>query len=232
MLLLASASQTFLAKWVEITAHNNPVVIVDSLPKLKEVLDDYMADLIVIDMTLEGGKDQAELRVVAEAKRGARMIFSGNRFTPATELLGLSIGAVACCCDSMTIEECQRVLDIVRQGGVWLSSGGVPALLAKLRDFSVKSRDITPSLDPDEEASSESPADEEDMMGRLTKRERQVAQFVGNGASNKDVARSLHISERTVKAHMTAIFDKLELQDRFQLAMLVNRVRTARPEDS
>ena len=231
MLLLASASQTFLARWVEILAHTNSVVIVDSLPKLKDVLEDYAAELIVLDMMLEGGKDPTVLRSISEAKKGARLIFSGNHFTPATELLGLSIGAVACCCDSMSIEECQRILGIVKQGGVWLSSAGIPELVAKLRDVSVNSRDVTPSPGPESEVAAEASLEGEDVLGRLTKRERQVAQYVSNGASNKDVARTLHISERTVKAHLSAIFEKLELQDRFQLALLLNRVRTIRRGD-
>ena len=227
MQLLASASQTFLMKWIEILAQSHPVIIVDDFAKLKEVLDDYSADLIVVDMTLEGGKDQAVLRSVAEVKRGARLIFSGMQFTPAAELAGLAIGAVACCSDSMSVSECQRVLDIVKQGGVWLSSAGIPALVDKLRDFSARSRSTPIPLSPQSESpSSESASGDEDLLGRLTKRERQVAQWVSKGASNRDVAIALHISERTVKAHLTTIFEKLQVQDRFQLAVLVNRLRT------
>ncbi|GEN29524.1 hypothetical protein HVA01_31700 [Halovibrio variabilis] len=51
----------------------------------------------------------------------------------------------------------------------------------------------------------------------LTQREREVALTVAKGASNKVVARELDITERTVKAHLTAIFSKLDIHDRLQL---------------
>ncbi|MCW4153333.1 response regulator transcription factor [Halomonas janggokensis] len=51
----------------------------------------------------------------------------------------------------------------------------------------------------------------------LTQREREVALAVAKGASNKVVARELDITERTVKAHLTAIFAKLDIHDRLQL---------------
>ncbi|MGM0825187.1 MAG: LuxR C-terminal-related transcriptional regulator [Pseudomonadota bacterium] len=56
-----------------------------------------------------------------------------------------------------------------------------------------------------------------DVLEALTQREREVALAVAKGASNKVVARELDITERTVKAHLTAIFSKLDIHDRLQL---------------
>jgi len=42
---------------------------------------------------------------------------------------------------------------------------------------------------------------------------------VAEGKSNKEVARALKISERTVKAHLSAIFEKLGVRDRVQLVL-------------
>ncbi|SDO13239.1 response regulator transcription factor [Vreelandella arcis] len=55
------------------------------------------------------------------------------------------------------------------------------------------------------------------VLEALTQREREVALAVAKGASNKVVARELDITERTVKAHLTAIFSKLDIHDRLQL---------------
>lgn len=55
----------------------------------------------------------------------------------------------------------------------------------------------------------------------LTAREREVSQLVANGASNKKIAKLLGITERTVKAHMSAIFRKTDTRDRLQLGLLV-----------
>jgi DNA-binding NarL/FixJ family response regulator len=53
----------------------------------------------------------------------------------------------------------------------------------------------------------------------LTTREREVAELIAGGASNKDIAERLGITERTVKAHLTSVFQKLGLTSRLQLAV-------------
>lgn len=57
----------------------------------------------------------------------------------------------------------------------------------------------------------------------LSDRERQVAQEVVRGKSNKEIADTLHISERTVKAHLGAAFEKLGVRDRLQLVLMLQQ---------
>ncbi len=54
----------------------------------------------------------------------------------------------------------------------------------------------------------------------LSPREWDVARAVAEGATNKEVATRLVITERTVKAHLSAVFEKLGVRDRLQLALL------------
>jgi DNA-binding NarL/FixJ family response regulator len=65
----------------------------------------------------------------------------------------------------------------------------------------------------------EAPAD---WSAGLTEREREVARAVASGASNKEIARRLGITERSVKAHTGAIFEKLGVRDRLQLSLVVH----------
>lgn len=53
----------------------------------------------------------------------------------------------------------------------------------------------------------------------LTPRELAIAQLVGEGKTNKEIAAILHLSVGTVKNHITQILQKLELRDRTQLAI-------------
>jgi DNA-binding NarL/FixJ family response regulator len=53
----------------------------------------------------------------------------------------------------------------------------------------------------------------------LTKREMEVLITVANGMSNKEIAANLHISERTVKNHISNIFKKIDVSDRTQAAV-------------
>jgi DNA-binding NarL/FixJ family response regulator len=59
--------------------------------------------------------------------------------------------------------------------------------------------------------------------GRLTLRERQLVTVVGEGFANTEIADRLHISEATVRNHLTSIFKKLELHSRFELVMYALR---------
>jgi DNA-binding NarL/FixJ family response regulator len=54
----------------------------------------------------------------------------------------------------------------------------------------------------------------------VTSREREVLQLVAEGASNRDIAERLFISERTVKSHMTAVLRKLMVSSRTQAVAL------------
>lgn len=54
---------------------------------------------------------------------------------------------------------------------------------------------------------------------QLSDREREVLQLVTRGLSNKLIARELGISEKTVKAHLTTIFQRIGVTDRVQAAM-------------
>lgn len=59
--------------------------------------------------------------------------------------------------------------------------------------------------------------------GALTSREREVLAQIADGRSNKEIARLLHVSEKTVKTHVSAVLAKLGVADRTQAALLAVR---------
>jgi DNA-binding NarL/FixJ family response regulator len=72
-------------------------------------------------------------------------------------------------------------------------------------------------------------------LASLTPREYQVATAVGQGLSNADIAGQLHMSQATVKAHVSRLLVKLNADNRVQIALLVQRAaappeRPRRPE--
>jgi DNA-binding NarL/FixJ family response regulator len=66
----------------------------------------------------------------------------------------------------------------------------------------------------------------------LTEREIEVLRLLAQGQANKEIARSLHIAEKTVKTHVSNILAKLGLQSRTQAALYALRVGIASPQST
>ncbi len=62
-----------------------------------------------------------------------------------------------------------------------------------------------------------------DRLGQLTSRERDVLIEIAHGRSNREIARTLHLAEKTVKTHVSSIFLKLGVADRTQAALYAVR---------
>lgn len=119
----------------------------------------------------------------------------------------LSAGARGYCHAEAVPEQLQEVASVVTAHGFWMPSQLMQRLVSTAMRYEPNS--------PQPAASG---------FDQLTDREYQVAMAVGKGANNKEIAEQLEVSERTVKAHLTAIFEKLELRDRVQLALAINRL--------
>lgn len=108
-------------------------------------------------------------------------------------------------CHALAVPEMLRqVVLVISNGGLWLGAELMARAAAAIARVSVP-----PSPETKVDAAFEG----------LTPRERDVALKVAAGASNKEVARLLDITPRTVKAHMGAIFHKLGVRDRLQLVL-------------
>lgn len=118
----------------------------------------------------------------------------------------LKSGARGLLTKSATVETLIKAVRVVHQGEVWASHR---ALTMAVEELAVRS---VSALPPD-------PA----IRGRLSQREQDIARLIASGLSNQEVANRLHITEATVKAHLTHIFQKLTLRGRGQLAALYYR---------
>ena len=61
-----------------------------------------------------------------------------------------------------------------------------------------------------------------EQLDRLTEREREVAVALGQGKPNAEISRELYMSVATVKAHVSRVLEKLELNNRVQIALLAH----------
>ena len=68
-----------------------------------------------------------------------------------------------------------------------------------------------------------------DAGAQLTDREREVLRLLADGRSNKEIARKLVVSERTVKGHVSNILGKLGVASRGEATAMVHRLRARDP---
>jgi len=121
----------------------------------------------------------------------------------------LKIGVVGYCNTWIAAPQLEQVIQQVKAGEVWVGRSLILKLINNLSSS----------------VQSEAPVAGSDWLRGLTQRENQVAQMVGQGASNKLIAQKLDITERTVKAHLSAIFRKTDCKDRIQLALQINQAK-------
>lgn len=127
----------------------------------------------------------------------------------------LAAGARGYCNSHADARVLKLVADVVMRGGLWVGDSLLKRMVQGVARL----------------ASAPAPAPEAPgpvvggELAALSRREREVAEAVAAGASNKDVARQLGITERTVKAHLSTIFDKLGVKDRLQLAVRIIALR-------
>jgi DNA-binding NarL/FixJ family response regulator len=139
--------------------------------------------------------------LMAAAQRqfaGVPIIVVSNEPGEREAMTAMIAGARGYCHAWTSPEQFREIAQVVSRGGYWIG----PALMSRLIGVVNK---LLPM--PDE------------LPKELSEREAEVAREVAAGRSNKEIARSLGITERTVKAHLGAIFAKLGVRDRLQLAL-------------
>ncbi|MBN7795691.1 response regulator transcription factor [Parahaliea mediterranea] len=159
--------------------------------------------------------DTAGLDTRARDARLAEAVASGSPVVVMSPTPGerealdcLNRGAVGYCHVEAVPEQLREISVVVQHGGLWM----LPELVQRFMRLSQR---VVPT-----------PAPERPELNELTARELMVAEQVARGASNQEIAAALAISERTVKAHLSSIFDKLDLRDRVQLALAMNNIPT------
>lgn len=124
-------------------------------------------------------------------------------------LIALGAGVSGYCNGHAASAVLRQVAATVVGGGVWVGQWLMQRLLAGVARVAAKKY---------------TPPEASVWASGLTEREIEVARAAASGASNKEIATQLNITERTVKAHLGSVFDKLKLRDRLQLSLLVNGI--------
>jgi DNA-binding NarL/FixJ family response regulator len=152
--------------------------------------DEHRPDVILMDLRMPGMDGSEATRRLLENDPDAQVVILTS-FSERDEILNaLDAGAIGYLLKDAEPDELIR--------GVRAAARGDSPLAPKAARTLITSRASSASGDP------------------LTARERQVLSLVANGLPNKLIARELGIAEKTVKAHLTTVFQRIGVTDRVQ----------------
>lgn len=167
--------------------------------------------LLDLDMGKESGLDF--LRELLGATAGARVVMLTGVRDPEAHRRAVHLGAMGLVLKDKAAEVLIKAIEKVHAGEVWLDRSLTASVL-----YEMSQTDQTSRADPEAE-----------KIKSLTSREREIVGLVCEGLKNKQIGERLFISEATVRNHLTSILSKLEVSDRFELALYSYRQHLAKP---
>jgi DNA-binding NarL/FixJ family response regulator len=207
LILLASPSQDTLSRWKQgVSGFFGDVFCMDNLDLLRDGLVRIKPQILLLDHDLLG-LDSPMGADLMKLSPETKVVILSRPLSDETEWELFKAGVKGCCQKNIETKQLKNVVIAVQQGELWMRRTLTCRLLDELGVIALEKNQI-------KQAAS-------DLLANLTRREHEIATLVGNGESNKQIAQRLAITERTVKAHLTEVFRKLNVADRLKLALLV-----------
>ena len=204
MIILASSDATVRARWGGAVPDGS--VSAEHRAELEALLTAQPAPLLLLDLALAGLGGAGGAADLIGRYPATRVVIMSHSPNEDEGIAALRAGARGYCNVYIDPRLLEKVISTVQAGEVWAGR----RLIDRLVQMIVGS------------AAPRSPSNiDTSAFDSLTPREREIALLVGEGVSNKIIARRLDITERTVKAHLGAVFSKLGIPGRLQLALLV-----------
>lgn len=166
---------------------------------------DLLPDILLLDISMKGGGINAALEI-SVTYPVVKIVMLTVSEREEDVVASLKAGARGYILKGVTARELVRIVQSIHAGEAYVSPALAASLLLEWRD------------EPDGINTPASPLDE------LTERERQILELLATGRSNKEIARALDLSEKTVKHYMTNILQKLQVRNRVEAAVLAQKV--------
>ena len=202
-ILLLSHNASLLENWQDALSAQYNIKIATGITEA--LLQENPYELVILDSQLI---DQQNISFGQLKQSGIKLLLVGEQWPEQKQIDALVTGASGYCEFTISPALLMKAAETVLNGEIWIQRHLIPKVIGSLVQLS-SSVSNTP---PQELA-------DMDIVKNLSARELDVAKLIRSGKSNKRIASALNISERTVKAHLTSIFRKMEVADRLHLAV-------------
>ncbi|HBV21929.1 MAG TPA: response regulator transcription factor [Nitrosomonas sp.] len=207
LILLASSNTELLVRWEESVFGLSSTCIINNPKNFKDRLIKANPDILLLDYEFLGHNLQKDILDITILIPKIKIIIFSPAIADNEEWTLFKCGVKGCCHYDMNSEQINYTINAIRKGELWIRRSLTSYMLQELVEVSLEKDRIENAI--------------HDLLTNLTKREYEIAKLVGRGESNKRIANRLDITERTVKAHLTEIFRKLQITDRIKLALMM-----------
>ena len=192
----------------------------DGATAMRLLIEEEPFDLVLTDLRMPGAHGMVVLERTRDLHPDTPIIVMSPIPHDTEGLRAINQGARGYCHLYANPALLQEVARAVQAGSLWVGPELVDRLVAAARSLLDK---VETARQPASNATSDSPSEaNRPDLSMLSPREREVADQVALGKTNKEIARTLDITERTVKAHLGAVFEKLAVRDRLQLVLFMS----------
>jgi DNA-binding NarL/FixJ family response regulator len=168
-------------------------------------------DIVLMDVHMPVMDGVEATRRLIESQPGVKIIILSTYDEDEYVRKALRLGAAGYLLKDISPTELIASIRALKSGAVQIS----PQIVAKLMQ----------SLLAEEPSPVREIAERLEWFESLTRREREVFTLIATGYDNAQIAAQLHLAEHTVRNHVSMIYSKLEVQDRFQIIQLANKIR-------
>ena len=207
--LVASAVTEKRRRWEHRLQDAYAICEVGERRALEQIMRHLKPQVLLLDLCLPGLGGVRHVARIQRLSPRTKIIALATRADDREGVSALEAGAKGYYTRDIDPGQLLKAVEGVEAGEIWIQRRLVTALLETLRSMK------RPLKRHSSRAAS--------RLQGLTPREYQVAELITTGARNKEIARRLNITERTVKAHLTELFRNLNVSDRLQLVVLLNR---------
>jgi two-component system nitrate/nitrite response regulator NarL len=208
VVLIASADDELRKRWTQALQDNFSIHEVSERTELDARLTNNKPSVLLLDLGLPRLREVGGVSALLRLSPSTNIILFASGHDDQAAMGALKAGAKGYCNKETEPSLLKKAVSVVQKGEIWVGRKTIAHLLAELTSLSESRQKNSPQLP-------------EIYLNYLTPREQQIATLVGDGAHNKEMAYRLKISERTVKAHLTSIFQKLQIPDRLRLGLFV-----------
>ena len=204
-LVLADSHPVFLSGLEQLLAAEKDFDVVECCGTAAQALAAmrrFKPDVLVSDTRLKGGDAFTLLGHLKAEHLPTRLVLLTQALNEEEALEALRAGVHGVVLKDMAPELVNRCIRKVHSGGKWMETQSFTRALDRVLQHESASQDLARTISP---------------------RELVVVRMIVAGLRNKDIARAMGIAEGTVKAHLHAIYQKLEVKGRMALAAYARR---------